>query len=103
MITNQLLSLAQAAKLFPTHPSPQTLWRWRTRGVNGVTLACVKCGKSWYTTAAAIETFLAAQTLAASPQLGQGQPARQRDEVTLERLRRAGLLGCGSASPVERE
>ena len=92
MIKLQLLSLAQAAKRFPMPPSPQTLWRWRTRGVNGVRLACVKCGKRWYTTDAAIETFLAEQTVAATRSNGSANVDQNRTEATVTRLRQAGLL-----------
>ena len=35
--TEELLALGDAVSFLPNRPSPATLWRWRTRGVEGPT------------------------------------------------------------------
>jgi hypothetical protein len=78
--------LAKACRRLPNPPSPVTLWRWRTKGVNNVRLECIRCGKYWYTTREAIERFLAAQTtITAEKVSAKALPVKQR-------LADAGLL-----------
>lgn len=50
--------LKQAAKLFPHPPSLQTLWRWASRGVRGVTLETFRQGGKRFTTREAVDRFL---------------------------------------------
>jgi len=54
---NKYLSLAEAAREVPGRPSPSTLWRWATRGVNGVTLRTWRFGDRFFTTREELEEF----------------------------------------------
>ena len=73
-------------------PSPEMVWRWRTRGIrlpDGSTakLACRRCGRKWFTTEAAVKDLIDLQTRAHTRD-------RNCDELLdLEnRLRDAGLI-----------
>ena len=62
-LAGDLLTLAQAARLFPprrreSRLATSTLWRWATRGVRGTRLDVVRVGGVTYTTAAAIREFI---------------------------------------------
>lgn len=83
-----LITLAQAARLLPKPPSPCTFWRWRTRGINGVRLECLRSGGRWLTTQQSLERFLIAQTQATSMTV----PSLQPTSDSSARLRAAGLL-----------
>ncbi len=85
-IPEDLITLAEAARLLPTRPAPCTLWRWRTKGVNGARLECIRSGGRWLTTRQALARFLLAQSESASS----GLPPPQPDMTS--RLRAAGLL-----------
>jgi hypothetical protein len=47
---SSIISLEQATNLLPKPPSRSTLWRWCTRGVNGVKLVTFKVGQRRVTT-----------------------------------------------------
>ncbi len=51
--------LSRAGCLLSTNPSPATLWRWAFRGVDGVKLESFKIGGRRYTTAEALDRFVA--------------------------------------------
>jgi len=53
--------VAALQKRLPTPPSPPTIWRWRTRGTNGVMLPARRCGRYWMTTERAIDEFIRLQ------------------------------------------
>jgi hypothetical protein len=55
--TEKLLTLPQAAALFPDRPSVATLWRWRTKGCKGRKLESVSIGGKVYTSNEAIQRF----------------------------------------------
>ena len=85
-----------AAELFERvlgkRPSPEMLWRWRTRGIRlpdgtVVKLSCRRCGRRWFTTEAAVREFIDRQTRAHS--LSNEEAATNSDLV--ERLKAAGL------------
>jgi hypothetical protein len=85
---DDLITMAQASRLLPTQPSPCTLWRWRTKGINGVKLRCIKSGAHWLTSRRALCEFLVAQSSDKNqPGLSSDQPA----DIN-EQLRSAGLL-----------
>lgn len=52
-----LITLGQAAAALPGRPSAATLWRWRTRGVNGRKLEAVRIGGRSYTSIEALARF----------------------------------------------
>jgi hypothetical protein len=95
-----LLTLAQAARLFPParrgRPvNSSTLWRWCRRGVRieggTVRLECVRISGRWLTSREAISRFVARQTPSAlpAPRLrtpGQRQRASERAERELQKL-----------------
>jgi hypothetical protein len=57
IMTEKLLTLAQAAALLPDHPSTATLWRWRVKGRNGRLLETVTLGGKVYTSVEALQRF----------------------------------------------
>lgn len=62
-IHEDLLPVAEAlAKRLPKVPHPATYSRWRTRGVNGVKLHAVRCGREWMTTLKAVDEFIRLQS-----------------------------------------
>jgi hypothetical protein len=63
-LTDNLLTLPAAAALLPgrrqgTTAHAATLWRWATSGLHGTVLETVSVGGTVFTTAAALDTFLA--------------------------------------------
>lgn len=60
--TEQLLTLSQLAKRLPRHRNdrpvhPSTCHRWRSPGVRGVRLECVRIGGVWHTSWEAFQRF----------------------------------------------
>jgi hypothetical protein len=51
--------LSKAGRLLSTNPSPATMWRWALKGVDGVKLETFKIGGRRYTTAEALDRFVA--------------------------------------------
>lgn len=51
------ITLAQAARLCPGRPHPSTVWRWSSRGVNGVKLRTGRQGRRVVTTRAWLREF----------------------------------------------
>jgi hypothetical protein len=58
LLTEDLLSMTDAAKELPGRPSASTLFRWRTRGIKGVKLETVGVGGKVFTSRQAIHRFL---------------------------------------------
>lgn len=58
MLHPTLLTLPQAAALFPVTPCASTVWRWATKGVRGTILNTVRTGARLYTTVEAVEAFM---------------------------------------------
>jgi hypothetical protein len=58
-LATEYILLSRAGRLLSTRPSAATLWRWATRGVGGVRLETYKIGGRRYTTAEALERFVA--------------------------------------------
>ncbi len=87
---DHLLTLSQAAKLLPEPPSPVTMWRWTSKGVNGgIRLATVKCGSKSLTSKEALNAFINAQTAANQP--SPDEPA-ERSPEQIRQMKAAGLL-----------
>ena len=66
-LTENTISLREAARLFPRRPSTATIWRWVYSGVRGIRLESLVCGGRRYTSAEAVRRFLAATNGAISP------------------------------------
>lgn len=60
LLTEDLLSLAQATRQLPTRPNVSTVWRWAKRGVGGTKLETIKIGGKQLTSLQAINRFLVA-------------------------------------------
>ena len=81
-----LITLAEAAKLIPGRPSACSIWRWRTRGVKGRKLECVKIGGRAYTSLEAIARFGIQQGGTEGPL---ASTTRQRQRAAIERVEQA--------------
>ncbi|MGO8745247.1 MAG: DUF1580 domain-containing protein [Thermoguttaceae bacterium] len=83
------ITFNQAAPLLPPdlHPSESTWWRWWRKGVKNIRLRTVMVGGRRYTTAAAIQEFIARVTAAANsePQPIRTPARRERDIARAER------------------
>ena|ERR1700728_2610817 len=88
---NELLSLAEAARILPGKPDPSTLWRWHRRGVFGVRLKTVCIGARRYISRTALQEFVDAVTKAREPSAVADQPI-ERSTGTLAKLGAAGLI-----------
>ena len=62
-----ILTLAQAAKLIPHRPSANTLWRWSTKGLQGVKLQTFKVGRSRCTTPEMLASFIRESGMSEGP------------------------------------
>jgi len=48
MRISEYLTLAEAGRQLPGHPSPSTIWRWCTSGVAGVKLKHIRMGDRFF-------------------------------------------------------
>jgi len=67
--TPPLLTLAQAAARIPSRPNLSTLWRWCTKGIDGVRLQHVRIGRKILVDADSLDTFFRASAAAAIQRL----------------------------------
>jgi Protein of unknown function (DUF1580) len=88
---DELLSFAEAARLLPGHPNPSTLWRWRTRGIDGIKLATVRVGGRRFVSRAALNEFISAVTRTGESSIPSDASVARSQETTL-RLKASGLL-----------
>ncbi|KAA5546027.1 DUF1580 domain-containing protein [Roseiconus nitratireducens] len=60
LLTEDLVSIPDAAKLFPSSARPHqaTVWRWQNRGLRGVKLETVRIGQHRFTSRQAVTRFL---------------------------------------------
>jgi len=70
--TETVLALTEAAAVLPPlrgrkRPSYSTLWRWATKGINGVRLETVKIGGTSFTSREALQRFVAALNAEPTP------------------------------------
>lgn len=94
VVLDELLSLSEAAKRLPQKPSPATLYRWRTKGANGVHLKCVRIGRTWYTTIRWLNDFIVSQSNTPNfPDIQDSEADSIRSAETLDLLAKTGLLG----------
>ena len=80
-VRRQYLTMAQAARIAPNKPSPQTPWRWARQGVKArsgewVRLRCARVGGRVYTTAEWLHQFF--DDLAEADAVGFRQPPPQQ-------------------------
>ncbi len=62
ILNEDVVSLADAAKLLPTRPHVSTMWRWHRRGVRGIRLETAVLGGKRYTSREAIQRFVSRTT-----------------------------------------
>jgi hypothetical protein len=78
----QVMTLAEAAgwleRRFGRRPNVASVWRWAARGIKGVRLATISLGRYRYTTASALERFIAETS---QPNAGQARVAAPRAAV----------------------
>jgi hypothetical protein len=72
--------LSKAGRLLSTKPSPATLSRWAFKGVDGVKLETYKIGGRRYTTAEALDRFVARLNGPRSTNLPQVSSRRERQK-----------------------
>lgn len=86
----ELVTLHQAARrTLPSPPSPQTLWRWHSKGLNGVRLPTIKVGRTRYTTVRAFMQFLSD---VAKTEVVSEENSLKRNKLLEETLRHERLL-----------
>lgn len=56
-LTDDAITLTQAARSLPTRPHSSTVWRWCRQGVRGVRLEYARLGRRIVTTKSAIDKF----------------------------------------------
>ncbi|MCH8968605.1 MAG: helix-turn-helix domain-containing protein [Planctomycetes bacterium] len=86
--SEQLLTLAEAARHLPTRPHVSTVWRWAATGG----LETVRLGGRVYTSAEALDRFAEHRGGKRNPPQSELTPQRQREIADAERkLRESGL------------
>lgn len=85
--TEQLLTLSQLAKRLPRHRNdrpvhPSTCHRWRSPGVRGIRLECVRIGGIWHTSWQSFQKFCERLTAIenGTPEPGPSASPRPTDE-----------------------
>ncbi|WP_306796936.1 DUF1580 domain-containing protein [Rhodopirellula halodulae] len=58
LLTEDIVSMSEAAKLFPGGVSVASIYRWADRGVKGVCLETVRYGSKRQTSVQAVHRFL---------------------------------------------
>ena len=99
-ITSQLRPTADLIEAITgRRPSPECLWRWRTRGLllpdgKRLRLAAVRVGRTWFSDPTTVKTWIEQQTLAFAGKLRdeEAEEATSRVHQTEAELRAAGLL-----------
>jgi hypothetical protein len=86
----ELMSISEASRLLPNNPGPETIWRWRTKGIRGIRLQTVLIGGRRFVTRKAIEEFIERLTEAAEQR--STEQRQERSEATIVNLKSAGLL-----------
>ena len=100
-----LIPLSQAARLLPKfngkHPSPSTIWRWCTTGLNGAKLQYARVGTRMCTTEEALYKFLYREDttprenlkppLTTGPENSSTKKSAVRLQAVTERLKKEGI------------
>ena len=76
-----VISMAEAAKLLPGRPNLSTIWRWYRKGRGGVRLETIKCGSKRLTSVEAIGRFVERCTAVADGDVA-AVPAVPRESAT---------------------
>lgn len=89
-----LLPVSKCARRFKV--SLSTIHRWRSAGVAGQKLACVRLGRQWFTSMEALQEF-AEHCTASRPDPGVEAKRRIHEEAVRRAQRRLKLEGAGRA------
>ncbi len=60
LLTEDVISVTEAAREIPSRPNVSTVWRWTKRGVRGTKLQTVCVGSRIFTSRQAVTRFLEA-------------------------------------------
>jgi len=94
-LSENLITLAEAAKHLPGRPHKATIWRWATGGVRGgILLESILSGGVRYTSTEALDRFIKATTEAANRRHAPKRTRRDRQraiEAAERQLDAAGL------------
>ena len=77
--SEQLISLALAARTPPLSVHVATVWRWATKGVKGILLETLVVGGFRKTSREAVERFIACTTAAANGEDVPSRTSKQRE------------------------
>lgn len=95
ILTEDLLTITDAAKELPQRPHCSTLQRWRKRGIRGVKLEAALIGGRWFTSRQALRRFVRNATVAAVADHGDATITNastpDNDDLTEQALDDAGL------------
>lgn len=87
-----LIPLTEAAKRLPGRPALSTVWRWATKGQNGIRLETRRYGRKWFTSAEALDDFARALAARSIERLDKPTPAPPKPKARSE-ARRAKDIG----------
>ena len=92
--TESMIRVFESPKVFPGNPSPQTVRRWRNRGIRGIKLEVIMIGGVAWTSREACDRFLRAINAPqpTAPKLTVGQHKRSAASAM------QALAGMGAAS-----
>lgn len=60
LLAEDLMTIEQAAKVFPHRPHIASIYRYKDRGLRGVKLETIRLGRAYYTSTQAVHRFIAA-------------------------------------------
>lgn len=86
--TERMVTLVEATQILPGRPNLSTIWRWRLRGVRGVTLETILIGGKRFTSLEALTRFQHAVTAVADGKSGGAAETPRRRERAIERAER---------------
>lgn len=92
--SEELLTFSEAAAALPDRPHVSTVHRWRMRGIKGIKLETIRIGGRRYTSAEALDRFIAAITSAVDGLPKKGTPRKhqkRRHEQAERELNAAGI------------
>jgi hypothetical protein len=89
----QVIPISDVPKITPGRPNLSTIWRWRLKGVRGITLETFLSGGKRYTSVEAIRRFQSRVTAAADGEPVRSETPRQRERAIERAEREAERLG----------
>ena len=103
LLDENLITLAEAARLVPRRPSRTSLWRWHKYGVRGVRLETVLIGGIRYTSLQAFARWIEATSKAADRAPARRHLRRKRRRQIEQAEAILDAAGIGQSSPDHQE